>query len=103
MDILQAVFGVVGVARTPHATMSSVFTGQQVYSHISDHESMPWNLFLKHLDALASERVNCLQVVTPYENEFDVTGGMFKVNYAGVIETLVEETVAAFIDVGARR
>lgn len=63
----------------------------------------PWNLFLKHLDALASERVNCLQVVTPYENEFDVTGGMYKVNYAGVIETLVEETVAAFIDVGAGR
>ena len=70
-----------------------------MYSHIGDHEAMPWNLFLKHLDALASERVNCLQVVTPYENEFDVTGGMYKVNYEGVVETIVEDTVAEFIDV----
>lgn len=98
-SVLKTVFSVVDIARSPHATTSIQFTGQQVYRNIEDKDSLPWDLFLKHMDALASDRVQSLVVVIPYENEYDTTGGTYRVNYEGIVENIVEDTVAAFIDV----
>lgn len=44
--------------------------------------------------------VGASRQVTVCDSALDATGGEYKVNYKGVIGRIVEDTVAAFIDVG---
>lgn len=44
--------------------------------------------------------VGASRQVTVCDSALDATGGEYKVNYKGAIGRVVEDTVAAFIDVG---
>ena len=101
--VLESIFAVVGLSSDAHSPTSATFSGQQAFSRLQGEVETTWTLFLKHLAALASPRVNCLSVVTPCDSALDATGGEYRVDYKGVMQLIVEDTIAAFVEVGKRR
>lgn len=99
---MEAIFSLVGFSQSARSETSGMFSGQQVFSRMAGAVDTTWTLFLKHLAALASDRVSCLLVVTACDSAMDATGGEYKINYKGVMRLIVEDTVAAFVEVGLR-
>lgn len=98
--VLESIFTVVGLAADARSEASAMFSGQQAFSRLQGEVETTWTLFLKHLAALASPRVRCLSVVTPCDSALDATGGEYRVDYKGVMRLIVEDTIAAFVEVG---
>ena len=101
--VLESIFAVVGLSSDAHSPTSAMFSGQQAFSRLQGEVETTWTLFLKHLAALASPRVRCLAVVTPCDSALDATGGEYRVDYKGVMQLIVEDTIAAFVEVGKQR
>ena len=99
---MEAIFSLVGFSQSARSETSGIFSGQQVFSRMAGTVDTTWTLFLKHLAALASDRVRCLLVVTACDSAMDATGGEYKINYKGAMRLIVEDTVAAFVEVGLR-